>query len=390
MNQNKLILEGIHYSSRRVIRLGIGNGLIYSLTEVDRSSISSVRRPGQLPVIAPGLVDLQINGAMGVDFNHIELLPDQVEKIAPALLKQGVTRFYPTLITGPSQTTSYLISTFKDLIKMKGLASSMLGGIHLEGPFISKEDGPRGAHPAPHCLDPDTNQVQRWQDEAEGMIRIITLAPELPGSEELIKACIKMGMVVSIGHTAAQPDQIKMAVDAGATLSTHLGNGCHQILPRHPNFLWEQLASDELYASMIADGFHLPDSVLKVFIGTKKKKAILVSDGMPYTGMKPGIYNSPATGRVVLTPEGKLHREGNPDLLAGSAGTLLGGVQHIIPLTGFAEAWKMGSVNPSKLMNPSAGDGIQVGGPADLVLLDPDPKTLAIREVYKRGILLEG
>ena len=390
MKQSNLILEGIHYSSRKVIRLGIGNGLIFSLTEVDRASVSSVRSPDRLPVIAPGLVDLQINGAMGVDFNHIELLPEQVEKVAPGILKQGVTRFYPTLITGPAQTTSYLISIFRELIKMKGLASRMLGGIHLEGPFISKEDGPRGAHPAPHCIDPDTNQLERWQEEAEGMIRIITLAPELPGSEKLIKACVSLGIVVSIGHTNAQPDQIKMAVDAGATLSTHLGNGCHQILPRHPNYLWEQLASDELYASMIADGFHLPDSVLKVFIGMKKNKAILVSDGMPYTGMEPGIYNSPATGRVCLTPEGKLHREGNPDLLAGSAGTLLGGVQQVILITGFDEAWKMGSVNPSRLMNPASGDGIQVGAPADLVLLDPGTEALSIREVYKHGILLEG
>ena len=148
--------------------------------------------------------------------------------------------------------------------------------------------------------------------------------------------------------------------------------------------------SRSVRASMIADGFHLPDSVLKVFVGMKKKKAILVSDGMPYTGMKPGIYSSPATGRVVLTAEGKLHREGNPDLLAGSAGTLLGGVQHMIPLAGFDKAWKMGSENPSKVINPVAGDGIQVGAPADLVLLDPDQETLSIRKVYKHGILLEG
>lgn len=389
MEENNTILEGIHYHSRKVIRLGMRDGKIYSLTEVGKASLSTISSGPKLPVIAPGLVDLQINGMKGVDFNDPALLPRHVEEVAPLLLKEGVTRFYPTLITGPTERISYLIKTFRDLRAMGGLAANMMGGLHLEGPFISKDDGPRGAHPLSHCLDPDISQIRQWQEMAEGMIRIITLAPELPGSEELIRACVELGMVVGIGHTAADTDQIKGAVDAGATLSSHLGNGCHGQLPRHPNHIWDQLATEELFVSMIADGFHLPESVLKVFFTVKGEKCLLVSDGMSFTGMEPGLYNSPSTGRVILTEEGNLHREGNPEMFAGSAGTLLKGVRNMSTLVGKTRAWEMGSIHPLRAMNLASGEGLQVGAAADLVLLEEDGNALSIIGIYQNGILRE-
>jgi len=145
------------------------------------------------------------------------------------------------------------------------------------------------------------------------------------------------------------------------------------------------MADDRLYASMIADGFHLPDNVLKVFIRTKGEKVILVSDGMPYTGMEPGTYDSPVVGKVILTREGKIHREGEPGKLAGSSHTLLDGVKKISLLEGFARAWDMASVYPSKLLNHGSNPGLQVGAPADLVLLEPDLKQPTIRMIYKNG-----
>ncbi len=386
MDQHNIILEGIHYATRNVIRVGIRNGFVYSLTDIDEIYWPGEGNRDKLPVIAPGLVDLQLNGFMGIDFNDPELSPDQIESLSPDLLKHGVTRYYPTLITGSGRRTTSLLRTIASAIIGKGKAAQMIGGIHLEGPFISREDGPRGAHPKRYCLDPDISLLHRWQEEAEGHIRIITLAPELPGSEALIRECIKMGITVAIGHTACGKGDIEMAAQAGATLSTHLGNGTHRLLPRHPNYIWEQLAEDRLYASMIADGFHLPDSVLKVFIRSKKEKAILVSDGMPYTGLEPGLYNSPSAGRIRLTDEGKLHREGNPGLLTGSATTLLEGVQKISGMEGFTYAWEMGSAHPSELMNHSSNHGLNVGTPADLVLLEPDLEELKIIRVYKNGV----
>jgi len=385
-----IILEGIHYSSQKLIRLEIRDGKIYSISETGEHAPDSEKSPGQLPTIAPGLVDIQINGMKGVDFNDPELTAGQVESILPDLLQEGLTSFFPTLITGPAHRTSYLLKTFADLSRGSKLAAAMLGGIHLEGPFISKEDGPRGAHPLEYCLDPDISLVRRWQQEADGLIKIITLAPELPGSEELIRACVDLGMVVAIGHTAANTDEIRTAVDAGASLSTHLGNGCHPMLPRHPNYIWDQLASDELYVSMIADGFHLPDSVLKVYQKLKQEKAILVSDGMSFTGMDAGLYESPSTGRVCLTEDGKLHRQGNPQLLAGSAGTLIRGVKKMSSLIGLAKAWDMASVNPMRIMNQPGTDGLKAGAPADLLLLETSAERLKIKSVYKQGILSKG
>ena len=375
-------IEGIHYSSGKVIRIWIKGGLITNLEEMPQSPGPLGDKEKGLPVVAPGLTDLQINGFWGVDFNDRELTPAQIEKTSEKLLRIGVATYYPTLITGSTEKISALLGTFVKSTGLDGLASKMIGGIHLEGPFISKEDGPRGAHTLAFCLNPDIELLKRWQEKANGKIRIVTLAPELPGSVPFIKACVSMGIVVGLGHTAAHTDQIKSAVDAGATLSTHLGNGCHSILPRHPNYIWDQLAQEDLFASMIADGFHLPDSVLKVFVKSKGERAILISDGMSYTGMEPGVYDSSATGRVCLTPEGKLHQEGKPGTLAGSASTLLKGIEKMATFVGFAKAWDMGSVAPARLMTPETSSGLHIGAPAHLVLLETNLSDLVIRSVF--------
>lgn len=390
MDQLNLIIEGIHYASRRVVRIGIRNGFIYSLGDIDDIYWTDEGRREQLPLIAPGLIDLQLNGFMGVDFNDPELGGAQVEAILPLLLRLGVTMFYPALVTGPKKKTFRLLQTLGELIEGGGPVSRMIGGIHLEGPFISGEDGPRGAHMKRYCLEPDIGLLHRWQEQAQGHIRIVTLAPELPGSGEFIRECVRMGIRAAIGHTAASREDIERAAEAGATLSTHLGNGAHPLLPRHPNYIWDQLAEDRLYASMIADGFHLPDSVLKVFVRTKGEKAILVSDAMPFAGQEPGLYESPATGKVRLTKEGRLHREGNPGLLAGSAATLLEGVGRMSRMEGLTFAWNMASLHPASLIDLPLRYGLHVGMPADLVLLQPGTGTPVIRKTYKNGVEVTG
>lgn len=386
MEQQNIIIEGIHYATNKVIRIGIRNGMIFSLADIDEIYWPGMDARKKLPVIAPGLVDLQINGFLGVDFNSPDLAPEQISSVSMELMKHGVTRFYPTIITGPRKRTSGLLGKFAAAFSQRDLASQVIGGIHLEGPFISAEDGPRGAHPRRYCLLPDLSLIERWQEEADGKIQIITLAPELPGCPALIKACVDMGIIVAIGHTSGNSEDIRRAVDAGATLSTHLGNGSHAVLPRHPNYIWDQLAESRLYASMIADKFHLPESVIRVFLRAKKEKAILISDGMPFTGLEPGVYESPATGKIILTEEGKLHKAGNPGIMAGSASTLLDGIQRIQGIEEFVTAWDMGSAHPARLLNLSSRHGLQVGAPADLVLLDQGLISLKVNQVYKNGV----
>ena len=386
MEQQNIIIEGIHYATKKVIRIGIRNGMVFSLADIDEKYWPGENAREKLPVIAPGLVDLQINGFLGVDFNSPGLKPEQISSLSSELLKHGVTRYFPTIITGSRKRISGLLGTFAAVFKEKNLASQMIGGIHLEGPFISPGDGPRGAHPKRYCTDPDISLVKKWQEEANGKIRLITLAPELPGCLPLIEACVSMGIIVAIGHTSGNSRDIRSAVEAGATLSTHLGNGSHAMLPRHPNYIWDQLAEDRLYATMIADKFHLPEPVIRVFIRAKRDRAILISDGMPFLGMEPGVYESPAAGKIILSEEGRLHKAGDPGILAGSAATLLEGIERIRDIEDFVTAWDMGSRHPAKLLNHSSSHGLQVGAPADLVLLDPDLSSLKVLQAYKNGV----
>lgn len=369
MDLTQRIIEGIHYSSGKVVRIECSDGFIHSITDVDEKYPANQAGREDLPMVAPALTDLQVNGYKGVDFHSPVLNHDQVIEAIQMLAEIGVCSFYPTFITGNPDLISANLKTIAGVMNEGEEISRNLGGIHLEGPFISAEDGPRGAHAKEYCRLPDTELVKRWQETARGNIRIITLAPELPGSEELIKTCVKLNMVVAIGHTAAGVEDIQRAVDAGARLSTHLGNGAHKVMLRHPNYIWEQLAEEGLFASMIADNFHLGDAVLKVFSHVKGEKGILVSDCMCYAGMEPGIYETSASGRLCLTKEGKLHMKGQPGRLAGSAATLPEGIRRMAGLIGFSDAWDMASVNPARLMHPGVPIGLNVGAVDKLVFL---------------------
>ncbi|MNQ77726.1 N-acetylglucosamine-6-phosphate deacetylase [compost metagenome] len=197
-------------------------------------------------------------------------------------------------------------------------------------------------------------------------------------------------MTVSIGHTAADSAQIQEAVAAGARMSTHLGNGAHLMLPRHPNYLWEQLAQEELWSCVIADGFHLPDQVLKVVLKVKGERALLVSDAVSISGLAPGVYKTHIGGDVVLTPEGRLHLAADPRLLAGSAQMLLWSVAHLHRrgIADFPAAWEMASTRPASLMGLSVAQGLTAGAPADLVLFDKVGSDIQLRQTYKSGKLV--
>ncbi|WP_373494290.1 6-phosphogluconolactonase [Aquiflexum sp.] len=300
-------------------------------------------------IFGPGLVDLQVNGVNGVDFNNEKVTAEEILKATQYLLGKGVTVFFPTLITNEKNKILQILKTFRQAVSQNSLISSCIGGIHLEGPFISSLDGAKGAHDAKYIQTPNWKLIEEFQEASGGMIKLITLAPELDGALGLIKKCRESGIKVTIGHTLATNEEISRAVEEGASLSTHLGNAVPLMLPRHPNLLWDQLAHDELFASLIADGFHLGESFLKVVLKTKCEKAFLISDSTMFCGMEAGEYRTHIGERVILEPNGKLSLKHGNGLLAGACKNLIEGVQFLIDknLKSLSEAWKMGSIIPN-------------------------------------------
>jgi len=387
------VVEGIHYATGEPVRVRIRGGVIAAIEPMAQDEIGRAdgegreRGGGKLPYIGPGLVDLQINGYAGDDFNTLPFSPELVVRASRALWSEGVTSYYPTVITNTPEAIEEAVGVIAAACDSDERTNRTVAGIHVEGPFISPEDGARGAHGRQYVRAPDWQLLERWQRASGGRIRIVTMSPEWPGSAEFIAKASASGVTVSIGHTAATPEQIREAVQAGARMSTHLGNGAHLMLPRHPNYIWEQLASDELWACVIADGFHLPESVLKVVLKVKGERAIMVSDAVYLCGMPPGEYETHVGGKVVLTESGRLHTAQNPNILAGSAQMLLWGIRHMLRhgIAGLREAWEMASVRPARCMGLAAGQGLAAGAPADLAVFERDGDRVELIATYKDG-----
>jgi N-acetylglucosamine-6-phosphate deacetylase len=299
----------------------------------------------------PGLFDLQVNGFCGVDFNSPLTTPDDVVRTIRALRAVGVTRFLATLITSP----------FERFAKCAEILTRSphpeLAGIHMEGPYVSPDGGTRGAHPREHVIGASIHDFSRRQEAARGQIKLVTLAPDAPGALPLIEHLVATGVRVAIGHTGASPEQIRDAVKAGATLSTHLGNGCASSLARHPNFIWEQLAADDLFASLIVDGHHLPPATVKVMVRAKSPvRTLLVTDATAAAGRPPGTYELNGE-KVVLSEGGRVAQPGKP-WLAGSALTLDRAVANTVKFTGLPvePVLHMASTQPAKYL------GLQTSG----------------------------
>ncbi|GMX60136.1 hypothetical protein Elgi_69030 [Paenibacillus elgii] len=366
--------------------IGIENGIIKTIEPIQLQE----HEKSELAIAAPGLIDLQINGYAGCDFNQGAIPEDLVGQVIRMLWREGVTASYPTLITNSDETITLGLEAIARACEEDTVAAAGIAGIHLEGPFISPHDGARGAHSRRYVKAPDWELFCRWQEAARGRIRILTLSPEWPGSGDFIRRCSESGVTVSIGHTSATSEQIQEAVACGAIMSTHLGNGAHLSLPRHPNYIWEQLAQESLWSCLIADGFHLPDQVLKVVLKVKGDKAVLVSDAVSISGLASGTYTSYIGGKVVLTPEGKLHMAENEQLLAGSAQMQLWGIEHLLNqgIASLTEAWNMASLGPASIMNLPSAEGLSPGAPADFVLFSKEGSRLRVEQTYKSGELV--
>jgi N-acetylglucosamine-6-phosphate deacetylase len=299
----------------------------------------------------PGLFDIQVNGFGGIDFNTPDLTSDSVGDALVRMRATGVTRCLPTLITSSDEQFAACARV------LSRMADPAIAGIHMEGPYISPADGARGAHPVEHVVPASIDGFQRRQDAAAGRITLVTLAPEVPGAIPLVEHLVGAGVRVAIGHTAATPAQIADAVAAGASMATHLGNGCAQMLPRHPNVIWEVLARDDLFASVIVDGHHLPPSTVKAMIRAKgTERTILVTDAIAAAGCAAGRYTIGGVS-CELDEAGRVSLPGTP-YLAGSGLRLDRAIGNTVRFTGLP----LEAVIPMATQIPAAYMGVSTAG----------------------------
>lgn len=367
------------WSTREPIRLTIRDAVIESVEPAEfRGSIDD------LEYVAPAFWDLQTNGRKGISFADPAIDSEQVAWIVREHVKLGEARICPTLISATeSATIAGLRAITRACREHPDVAAAVLG-IHLEGPYLSSLDGYRGAHRADVMRDPTWDEFERFQDAAEGSIAIVTLAPEREGSIEFIQRLANSGVVVALGHTAADDETIDRAVRAGAKLSTHLGNGIASTLPRHPNPIWSQAGDDRLYASFIADGDHVDSSTLRVLLRAKgDDRSITISDMSPLAGSPPGRYES-----WEVTPSGKVIVAGTP-YLAGSCRDQFDALAFLTGAVGVSltQAIRSMTINPARLLG-RAEPKLEPGEPANIVRFRAivDPANRRTRVVRSRLI----
>lgn len=348
-----------HFTARRfdtgeAIRILIRHNRIESIIPADPSAAGL----SSLPFVGPGLFDIQLNGFGGKWFSSEHLTVDEVEQVVHAYVQQGITRCLPTLITNSCEAIEHGLKIIREAREKSVLVRNVVVGCHVEGPFISPVDGPRGAHPLAHVRPADVPEFRRWQQAAGGLIKLVTLAPEVPNALDFIEQVSASGVVISIGHTAASSEIITQAIDRGATLGTHLGNGCSGMVPRHDNIFWPQLADDRLTCSVIADGWHVPAAMLKCIVRCKSlSRLVLTSDVSGFGGCPPGRYTTGDVAVDVL-PDGRIVVAGQTQFLAGSGATTGECVAHFMSICGASleDGWSLASSRPARLMRMPLAD----------------------------------
>lgn len=374
------------FDNRDVVQLEIADGRLAEIKSVEGQTPAAAA----LPWVSPGWIDLQVNGYAGQEFSSQELTPEKVAAIVRQHWAFGVTALCPTLTT---QSFACLVHGMQAIDFACGDSAEIarsVPGIHLEGPYFDPEDGPRGAHPREHCRRPTWDEFQHLQEAAGGRIRLLTMSPHFDEAPAFIARATASGVIVAIGHTGASGRQIQAAVDAGARLSTHLGNGAHRMLRRHPNYLWDQMAEDRLSASLIVDGWHLPPEVVKTMVRAKTpQRCILVSDVSGLAGLPPGRHAS-SGGDIEIMPDGRLLIAGQDQLLAGASAPIGVGIGNVMAFAGvdLPTAIEMAVANPARLLGQTPGS-LRPGDVADLTLFEISPDAQAPKLTVK-AVLLAG
>ena len=334
--------------------------------------------------LCSGFFDPQVNGFAGVDFNSPYLPPEGLHRAALSLASTGVTRFLPTLITSSHEKMVRQLRIIGDALRDDPLLRKMCPGIHLEGPYISPEDGPRGVHLREFVRLPQWEEVERFQEACEGRIKCVTLAPELKGAIPFIKKATAHGMVIGIGHTDASEEVLEEAVQAGARLSCHLGNATPRPSPRYQNPLRKQLSMDQLMVSIIVDGIHLPPDVVNNYVYAKvMDRIVLTTDSMAGAGAPPGRYTL-GDLEVEVGPDRAARLVGT-SRLSGSTLTMDRAISNVMRFAGIdlPSAIQMAAKNAQRVFPEVRGEIIS-GCSADLVLFEYQ------RELVVRSTWIEG
>jgi N-acetylglucosamine-6-phosphate deacetylase len=339
-------------------------------------------------IAVPGFADVHIHGAAGHDV--MEATPEALEAVAGFLQRFGVTSFVATTVSASAEQTTAALAGLARAIRSQpersGNASPRAAeclGLHLEGPFLSAAR--RGVHPREQLLAPSAGLLARFLDAADGCARILTLAPELPSSEETIRAACRAGLVVALGHTDATYSHAHRAIECGARHAVHVFNAMRPFSHRETGVIGAVLTDARVTAEVIADGVHVDDPAIRILLAAKGvDKTILVSDATAATGMPDGNYR---LGSIEVTVSGGVcrNREGN---LAGSTLTLDRAVRKMAGLgVPLAAAVQMATANPARLLGLAEQKGrLGPGADADIVLLDD---SLHVARVLIRGQCLQ-
>jgi N-acetylglucosamine-6-phosphate deacetylase len=365
--------DGGHMLDRPVVT--IEDGLIASIASQAETELPlgapSLEYPGA--TLAPAYLDVHIHGSAGHDV--MEATPEALGAIGRFLAAHGTSSFLATTVTAPVDTTLRALSGIaKHMAAAPAEGQARIVGIHLEGPFISHLR--RGVHPPEHLLPPDIGLFDRLYEAAEGHVRLMTLAPELPGAIELAAHAVARGVRVSVGHSNATAPETRAAIAAGAVSATHTFNAMRPLDHREPGIIGTVLSNDALFAELICDGIHTAQEIVRIWWRSKgPERAILVTDAMSATGMPDGMYRLGAM--TVQVKDGKATAG---DVLAGSLLTLDRGVSNLIEFTGapLDHALRAATVNPAAMIGLSDHNGLlRPGQPANLVAVDSAGKLVA-------------
>jgi N-acetylglucosamine-6-phosphate deacetylase len=377
-----MIIRGKISGTESPVDIVVGYGKIIQVCPYQKGS--SCNYGARDLYLCSGFFDPQVNGFAGVDFNSPSLSPEDLHQAAFSLASTGVTRFLPTLITSSHKSIVHQLRIIGNAINSNPLLRHMCPGIHLEGPYISPEDGPRGVHLREFIRLPKWEEMEKFQEACEGRIKCVTLAPELEGAIPFIKKATANGIVMGIGHTDASEEILEEAVQAGARLSCHLGNATPIPSHHHGNPIRKQLAMDELMVSIIVDGIHLPPDVVNNYVQTKGvDRIILTTDCMAGAGAPPGRYT--LGDLEVEAGSDRAARLKGTSRLAGSTLTMDRAMSNVIQFAGvdLPSAIYMAGKNAQKLFPEVEGEIIP-GCSADLVLFEYQ-KELMVRSTWIKG-----